>query len=273
MALQCTVYPCVRTYRANVDQTKPTDTLVSTERMQKPELAPLQPFIATPMPCLLNGTYYNATTFTEHNATNPIPVNGLLPDNQTAYLPKECYFSYDNPLGISKYLPVFLAGYADRAPEDDLADPPWVGQLYNNASATLGTVNATWASLAECMTVRIRQAGDDSNSAPASGDTWHTDTCISVQWPWLAFPVTLVVLATAFLLATIVQGARRSWEQIWKSSPLALLFHGLDNDLRDRYKALGTEDDMEQTAKKLSVQFETGNGPSRLVEAFKATKG
>jgi hypothetical protein len=268
MGLECALYPCVRTYSSGVIGGQPFEVVLSTDGMTKPSSDPFDGFEASPMPCLINGTYYDAISFTEQNSTNSVPVTGLLKNNQTAYLPKECYFTYANPLGLERYIPEFLAGFVVNAPEDDTADPAWMGQLYQNGGATLETVNATWAALAESMTVLIRQAGDASNSAPATGEAWRTETCISVQWPWLTFPIVLLAMSLAFLLATIVQSARRVRRQIWKASPLALLFHGLDHDLSEKFRFVDQADEMEYMAKRVLVKVGHEDGGLRFVEAF-----
>lgn len=127
-------------------------------------------FEAMPMPCLINGTYYDASAFIEQNATNTRQATGLLPHNQTAYLPKECLFEYEDTLGAKDYLLSTLTGFSAHAPEVDYSTSAWVGQLWNAGNITLSTVNNTWAAIAESMTIRIRQAGDITNSAPASGN-------------------------------------------------------------------------------------------------------
>lgn len=105
---------------------------------------------------------------------------------------------------------------------------------------------------------------------PVKGDAWHTETCSSVQWPWLAYPAALLVLTFVFLLATIVQSACYSRKRIWKSSPLALLFHGLDTDMREKFRFVDRTEEMEQTAKGLPVRLSHEEGELRFVEPFGA---
>ena len=274
MAIQCSLFPCVRTYSSNVTGGLMSQVLLSTQELRKSEglgpYAGYELYSAIPMPCLMNGTYHEATSFTERNSTNSIPVSGLLKDNQTAYIPNECYFAFSNPLGLMQYLPGFLNGFAADAPEVQYADPAWVGQLYNSGNATLETISASWAALSDSMTVRIRRSPDGFDLPPFRGDAWHTQICISVKWPWLAYPAALLALTIVFLLATIVQSACHSRNQIWKSSPLALLFHGLDNDLREKFHVVDRTEEMEQTAKGLSVKLGRETGEVRFVESFGA---
>ena len=41
----------------------------------------------------------------------------------------------------------------------------------------------------------------------------------------------------------------------WKSSPLALLFHGLDKETQERYGQLDDLDEMDEKAKEVNVQL------------------
>ncbi|MCJ1262181.1 hypothetical protein MMC22_002051 [Lobaria immixta] len=58
-----------------------------------------------------------------------------------------------------------------------------------------------------------------------SQTTIGTNLIIHVQWAWLALPIDLVVLALIFQIITMVRTSRRK-TAIWKSSTLALFFHG-----------------------------------------------
>lgn len=75
---------------------------------------------------------------------------------------------------------------------------------------------------------------------------------------WLSFPAALIVLAIILLLATIVKSTtqqRSQQQQIWKSSLLALMFHGLDQEVRARYPLVDDEVEMQKAAKGLVVKI------------------
>jgi hypothetical protein len=62
----------------------------------------------------------------------------------------------------------------------------------------------------------------------SSGEAKEAKTCIAVRWPFLAYPAALAVLTLIFFLAMVLvtrSTGHRPW--VWKSSPLALLYHGL----------------------------------------------
>jgi hypothetical protein len=57
------------------------------------------------------------------------------------------------------------------------------------------------------------------------GTVWAQQQFFRVRWVWLTMPLALILLVTIFLVATIVKTSRYR-VGVWKSSPLALLFHG-----------------------------------------------
>ncbi|KAK1845450.1 hypothetical protein CCHR01_11946 [Colletotrichum chrysophilum] len=83
----------------------------------------------------------------------------------------------------------------------------------------------------------------------ASGTVKVMQTCVYVEWSWIAYPAALLVLQAVFS-AMVLAGPRTTRSRgglrnsAWKSSPLALLFHGLEGDIRRENKDLTTVDQM-----------------------------
>ncbi|KAL8852378.1 MAG: hypothetical protein Q9221_002762 [Calogaya cf. arnoldii] len=91
--------------------------------------------------------------------------------------------------------------------------------LYDTSNLTKRIEN-----LATSMTNSIR-GQDDNVTGPAYGIAWTSQTYVHVRWAWLAFPATLILLASCFLLGVILETSHRDI-LVWKSSNIALLFHG-----------------------------------------------
>ncbi|KAL8944728.1 MAG: hypothetical protein Q9216_000297 [Gyalolechia sp. 2 TL-2023] len=91
--------------------------------------------------------------------------------------------------------------------------------LYDTSNLTQRIDN-----LATSMTNNIR-GQDDHVSGPAYGIAWKKETYLHVRWAWFAFPASLVLISAIFLLGTIFETSYRD-VLVWKSSDLALLFHG-----------------------------------------------
>lgn len=84
------------------------------------------------------------------------------------------------------------------------------------------------ADLATSMTVAFRSF---AGAAPVAGRTTSAESYVHVRWGFAIVPIVVVVGAALFLVAAIVQ-SKRTTTPVWKSSALALLFHGLDDSAR-----------------------------------------
>lgn len=133
----------------------------------------------------------------------------------------------------------------------------WSLNLYCNATADFTSVDEFVRNLTISMTSVIRQNGDTPSSAYALGSAYGLQTCIGVQWAWLSLPAAVLGLAIIFLVATILQTAMRSPHATWKSSPLALLFHGISPETLERYGRLRETKEMEESANDIYVHFIT----------------
>ncbi|KAK4561538.1 hypothetical protein LTR86_004856 [Recurvomyces mirabilis] len=119
-------------------------------------------------------------------------------------------------------------------------------------------------SLAEAMTSIIRNQGPkepyfNANAGPYSplllvGQTWAPQVFIQVRWLWLTLPAAVVVLGAVFIFTTIWQTAR-SGLPTWKSSILALVYHGLDNVRSVELEGLERLGDMEDHARRCDVRL------------------
>jgi hypothetical protein len=87
---------------------------------------------------------------------------------------------------------------------------------------------------------------------------------VDVAWYWFIFPATLNVLATLLLLATAVLSHHRK-TQLWKSSTLALLYHGLDNPEPVPDINMARVSEMEQWASATSATLGSTKDGGRIV--------
>jgi len=89
-----------------------------------------------------------------------------------------------------------------------------------------------FANISSSMTTYIRQHGDVSSSAPAPGKVLTTETCIHVRWALLSYPAALASCTILFFIAMVARATheKEGTNHDLKAEPLALLFHGLDED-------------------------------------------
>ncbi|KAF2218375.1 hypothetical protein BDZ85DRAFT_105049 [Elsinoe ampelina] len=108
--------------------------------------------------------------------------------------------------------------------------------LYDHGQATLESVNAYAARVADTLSAFVRATANESvtGNGPSIGVAQITKTCTSVAWPWLALPAALTISSIVFLSATILHSRHHSRNPLWpgllKSSPLGILLHGPSDD-------------------------------------------
>jgi Protein of unknown function (DUF3176) len=118
-------------------------------------------------------------------------------------------------------------------------------------------------STAELISLAITnwmRSTENNGSVLLPGEALESLTFVHVKWPWLVWPATLTIVGSIILLLCILQGQRQ--DTLFKSSALALLFHGLygfnETDLKISRHRGGREDNgtLEETARGLRAKFE-----------------
>ncbi|OAX81902.1 hypothetical protein ACJ72_03756 [Emergomyces africanus] len=78
---------------------------------------------------------------------------------------------------------------------------------------------------------------------------------IQVRWGWIALP-TFIVIITMLFLCLVILGTKRHEVEIWKSSSLALLYHGLEKPVKDNAQ-FNRVSDMTRNAANVRVRLAT----------------
>jgi hypothetical protein len=138
---------------------------------------------------------------------------------------------------------------------DQLSGSVQLQVLYDSGNNTLESINNKMSRVADFLTTYVRENGDDSNSAPAPGTMFQNETFIRVRWVWFTLPAASASATLIFFMYTLVEIARCERSTNWKSSPLALLFHGLDAETQERYNHLDNLDEMDEQAKGVNVRL------------------
>jgi len=111
--------------------------------------------------------------------------------------------------------------------------------------------------------IRSGKAGDNTEASTVEGLAWANETYIEVRWWWLVPLLVQTVLVSLLLVATIFS-AKRSAAPLLGSSPLGLLFCGLDGQATEMTHNLGMMSPrrrMAATAREINVVFtDTGSG-------------
>lgn len=140
--------------------------------------------------------------------------------------------------------------------------------IYNYGNVSFDRVNQVFENVSDSMTDFFRLQTLPKYNDPAQGLVFQNQTCLGVRWPWLAFPTALVLMTLTFFVAMLVESRPRALKNasIWKSTPLALLFHGLER-LDGRHGDGDDVNGMETMAREITVRLETTNDGLKLVES------
>lgn len=266
-ASQCSLIPCFRGYGAHVTNGILYEQELSNVLLQTLPLTAGSAYFAI----LANSTVVDGQTRECDPTNNPTDRNTLRMAEGTtwvnqeyfknvssaAYYPPECAFTM--AAGSVDGLTTSLLGiYGNQNITDiggDYVGNPWMLQLFNSGRGTPDTLKSAIDGLANAITAAIRNGGDEVNSAPATGMVLVSQTCISVRWAWMVLPAALLFLATLFLAATILQTSADSMGTAWKSSTLALLFHGLSPETVESVGSVDRSKEMEATGRKMQAQL------------------
>ncbi|GAW17768.1 hypothetical protein ANO14919_072350 [Xylariales sp. No.14919] len=115
--------------------------------------------------------------------------------------------------------------------------------------------------------IRSSSPGDNGWAEMWPGQAFYEETYWQVHWPWILVPVIEVLLAGSLLAVSIT--VTRA-QPLFKSSTLALLYHGLDGIEEDenlRGDWVNNLDDLEKMAKGVDVELKKdSNGSLKFVK-------
>ncbi|KAK3347215.1 hypothetical protein B0T25DRAFT_297102 [Lasiosphaeria hispida] len=109
------------------------------------------------------------------------------------------------------------------------------------------------------LTVSLRSVNKAAEKQEVNGTAVSVETFVQVRWGFVAVPAVAVVLTAAFL-GVAVWKTWRSGTKLWKSSALAMLFHGLDEGGRERFEVLDGLQAKKREARGVKVKLEETDG-------------
>ena len=266
-ASRCSLTPCVKSYSANVsDGTLHEREMSSIPLQVLPVAAGNAYFSIFTNSTVVDGEVRDCTPTKSPTKRNTLRmamgstwVNQEYFQNLSSapYYPPECAFTLGS--GSTDGLVTSLVDtYGDQNVSDiagQYSGQPWMLQLFDNGTATPDTLDTAINGLSNAITAAIRNGGDAVNSAPATGTVMLSQTCIRVHWQWLGLPASLLLLSTLFLLCTIWETSMDNMGKAWKSSPLALLFHGFSSETVQSVGSVEHLSEMDATARKMKAQL------------------
>ncbi|KAG6357754.1 hypothetical protein INS49_013633 [Diaporthe citri] len=282
-AFECGFYPAVNTYSANITNGVLFEQVLDSQRMDYPQARLIV------NRTIREGKWHECTGNPGPSDENNVPVDidfsvhscgsailsGNTPEEMTdpsyniTWWAHDCVYSLD--LDIAEGLSEAISGLLgtgtlsyDWAIEHAKGDP-WSVNLWNNGAPTLDTVQAIMDGMTRSVTARLRQGnGIGVNMGPANGTVWGMQTCVGVNWGWLALPAGLLLLTILFLVLSIIRTSSRQ-ARVWKSSIFAVLFSGLDQVTRKSDGPVVSLEEMKAAADRATVRLEDTKEGFRLV--------
>ena len=269
-AAVCTLYPCIKTYTAKIQNGLFSETLLSVAKSWGDKLNPTGLLAMVNVNCLnandrkslidkgyeIEGKMWLPYTPVIYDYYKQ--ADDFVPRNDT--ISHECIYEYSwlTTEALESFLQSFLNGTIDTS-LGEYYGPTQVQTLYNEGHLTFGRVEEIWRNLSDSISTYVRQHGRKNVSAPAVGVVLRSETCVRLQWVFLIYPAVLVFLCIVFFASMILktQGTKSSRHD-WKSSPLALLFHGLDGEViinRNEAAESVRAKEMEIVAERTSVRL------------------
>jgi hypothetical protein len=241
-AVECALYPCVKSYAANVQGLVLSETIISTTPLKKTNASSIEVTVSPDMSWSLatdfiitNGQSRECliTESPSENATVAISSNYTLQigqdpeDTATRWYEPDCVWVLGTTSGLainqllSHMFDASLLGSTTENTASTQGDT-WVKQFYREGTVNITTASQYFEGIASIVTGLMRQHGDTPESGYAEGVQLAMQTCIAVQWPWLIYPATINLLAIVFLIATLRVSAKTgTFKGAWRSSSLA----------------------------------------------------
>ncbi|PVI00304.1 hypothetical protein DM02DRAFT_563204 [Periconia macrospinosa] len=140
-----------------------------------------------------------------------------------------------------------------------LTGGPTLRKFAHNPWTSASNVSRNFDRIATFMTNVLRSDSIDMVEGPA----FTIETYIHVEWPWLTFPFTLLLLTLIFLGATVLKTSKsdNTGPGIWKTSAMPTLIYGLPDDMQKQLNttSIGTGTSMDG-AKKLKIRLHPQKG-------------
>jgi len=285
-AFRASLYPCIKTYRSKIVKAIAEETPITTLPLRKTNAsavevtttANLTYSLATDS-ILVNGSWQRCQVSDHFTESTPIPISvnktlQLYPEEPTLWYPTACVWMLDYVPALA--INQFLSWMFDESPLLAVtsntvitAGSIWLKPLYRNGTADIDSVSNYMNGLVGAMTATIRQRG----SGRVLGTVQISQTCIRVNWAWLSLPAGLVGLTLLLLICTIQSCQRSSlWTSTrsWRCSNLALLFHGCDDEMRQRMSEIVSNNEMMKVSKSLVVELKRTSDGLRFLERASA---
>ncbi|KAI1464197.1 uncharacterized protein F4812DRAFT_468128 [Daldinia caldariorum] len=227
---RCSFWFCMQGIPANVDSGRPRQTVASTERASYATTLDSWRGMVTTEP--LGGTFSDVPDFNMKGRNFSVtPLNPSSPGQQESSTISTSSVFGDTPM---KYIS-FTWWSKPQGPANLETPPPRNAPLFFRAWEYTANDRSAWANrIAKSLTNIIHlQSQPDPKDDVYAGNAWIQQTYIKVSWPWIAYPIA-VLLASLLLFAGNIYRSSSPNQRIWGTGMLALLISDIDRSIKDQ---------------------------------------
>ncbi|OAA60178.1 hypothetical protein LEL_10801 [Akanthomyces lecanii RCEF 1005] len=289
-AFQCSLRPCVKTFKATMINQQYKETEVSREYLHRTSLHSFQLAMDR---VFVNGSWVNCSSST--NLTEEHSFQVLLPEpkdvqmepalphppllaNGSVWYPPHCVYSIEGSTSSALDDHLWLTfRNANVTPGRVVsASTIWAENLWSGGNMTMPIVNNFSDGLATAIGIQMRKVSDVNPWFGLQlGQAIERDSCITIWWRYLIFGAVVMVLETVFLAAVIISSHKRRWNANWKSSFLGLLLPPSDPEASPlgrgdvRADAVEDQSQLREAARGIKVSLTKRDGRWHLDTAEK----
>ncbi|KXH30717.1 hypothetical protein CNYM01_09347 [Colletotrichum nymphaeae SA-01] len=259
VAVNCSLYPCLRSYNGNISNGMIEEKLVSTSPISRAkrdssEYPTIDPgYVAMIELCILDGIWYSVSNITKVLRSSNVNWTLWVSRNLDHEAPSACVKTMDSVVFFS-VLSMFESHFSARCSAQAQTKAGaefgpgtwptsngllgacstgwWVEGLHDKGKASFEIIYTAFNNTATAITNRMRTYDDNSwsrdSQAFVRGNGTQAAVCIRADWLWLLYPgVLLLLTSTLFLQAYVESCTDRIGQPIWKSTILPLLFYNI----------------------------------------------
>ena len=272
-ATTCNLYACVQNFYASFQNNILSEKVISTIAVPQYFSSnssftdfSMVNYTLIKTPCNFSNNTYTTGNLSAISADEQPNLVPIFENNQQPlyWVPKQCIFALDGY--FVKAIQTFIAtglflgpcmGYdANTTLNVSCGTNWWMTALFNNGTSSLASVSAAIYSVAAAVTNKFRGTANPwyGGDTVVNGTTLQSTVCVSFDWPWLAYSITVAFLTALQLFFVIVLSARNKHHPIWKTSTLPLLFYG-SLKFRDWMDRVMDIDELEKRSKSVLAKL------------------
>ncbi|KAF5506077.1 hypothetical protein CGCS363_v005811 [Colletotrichum siamense] len=254
LAVDCTIYPCSRTYYGEIVNGTFKENVISESRLpyvfnygpnvEKTTSADFGGFIKFTEPCCFYGHCYYTSNISQalkssyaqdQNWTSWEFNDEVIrfPTKCTSILGADTYGSVQDFVNktILGSCTVFGHGQYKNSGTAQCGEKWWINSVFRKGNASFQSVDEAFHGMATSITNLMRSNGSDWDGLPharVTGSSSIPAICVQVYWAWLLYPGSLLVLTTGLFVYTFVESKVSDPRRpVWKSNILPLIFYGI----------------------------------------------